>query len=100
MKRDWRERILSLKTQSAVIEGALRGDFRTSTDLPHRGKGLPSVKAQADVGNIENLTIITNRAYCSLSGRDSSVIKKKELMDSLKGTLYYWESPVELFKEE
>lgn len=100
MKRDWKERIISLKTQSAVIEGALRGDFRTSTDLPHRGKGLPSVKAQADVGNIENLTIITNRAYCSFGGRDSSDIKKRELKESLRGTIYYWESPIELFKKE
>lgn len=67
-----------------ILEAALDGAFRTRTMEEHRGKGLPMLKMMMENKEILNTYIVTNRAYYSGT-------KKRDMKESLHGTLYYWE---------
>lgn len=67
------------------VESAIGGeDNRSETGLLERGNGLPSIYEQYKLNKIQNLVIISNKAYISKE-------KSYDLENSLNGTLYYWE---------
>lgn len=58
--------LVTLKSDSRLIDSALRGNLsnlRTSTGLPHRGKGLPRILNNLKSNFIQNLAIMSNRGY-------------------------------------
>lgn len=67
------------------IEAGIKGiQKRSQTGLSERGNGLPSIYEQYTSNKIKKLTIISNRAYYSES-------IKKDLINSINGTIFYWE---------
>lgn len=77
-------------TDSDLVLSALDGKFKTRTQESNRGNGLPFIKNGVKDGSIDNLHIITNKAYCILKDKCEH-INKEALKDSLNGTIYYWE---------
>lgn len=67
------------------IEAAVGGiQKRSETGLLERGNGLPSIYEQYKNNNIDNLVIISNKAYYSKKN-------KCDMDNSLFGTIFYWE---------
>lgn len=99
-KNNIAERLVLTSSQADVIISALNGAFRTSTAMYNRGNGLPSIKQHATSGKIDNLTIITNNAYCYMSTNDGKELKKRDMNGSLSGTVYYWEVDANMLKEK
>ncbi len=66
------------------INSALKGELRSRTGEPHRGKGLPKIYSFHKNRYINNLTIISNYGYFSKDRND-------DMEKELKGTLLYWE---------
>jgi hypothetical protein len=66
-----------------ILDGVLR---RSSTNQPHRGRGLPSIKKVHDKQQISNLSIITNNVYGGVSSD-----KYFKLNSHFEGTFYYFE---------
>lgn len=89
--------ILGLKSESKYLESTLNGDFRTSTLLPYRGKGLPSIKETCFNGLIKNMRIITSKADVLIN---NSEIIGKDNNTSIKGTVFYWQIDILRLKGE
>lgn len=66
------------------ISSALKGEFRSRTGESYRGRGLPKIYSYYKQQYINNLTIISNNGYFA-------EIKKDDMSEKLKGTLFYWE---------
>ena len=64
----------------------LGGKLPSRTELPNRGKGLPEIKRLSDLGEILELTLVTNAVHAAL-GEGQTVT----LSESFSGTLLYWE---------
>ena len=79
--------LLKIKDDAHYVVSALNGDFRTSTGLPYRGKGLPKIKEICQREDIIDMRIITNKADVMIS---KTGLTKKVLSESVKGTIYYW----------
>ena len=76
---------LDCESEYKYIEAAIGGvQKRSETGLVERGNGLPSIYEQYTNNNIDNLVIISNKAYYS-----SSI--KQDMDNSLFGTIFYWE---------
>jgi len=90
VKKNFSERIdfLGIKSDDKYVISALNGDFRTSTELPYRGKGLPTIRDLCCKQKIENLRIITNKADVSVL---EETYRSDNMSRSLQGTLYYWQ---------
>ena len=87
----WHERINLGNSQVDYLISAFNGALiRTETRLAHRGKGLPKIKSYADQHKIDDLKVITNKAFC-YSSEDELSFEGIKLQDSLAGTVYYWE---------
>ena len=89
--------ILKLKSESKYVESALKGDFRTATELKYRGKGLPKIREFCSDNKIQNMRIITNHANITVT---KDKIKTHETSTPLKGTLYYWQIDIDNVKGE
>lgn len=75
----------SIDKEYKYIEAGVSGiEKRSKTGLIERGNGLPSIYEQYTSNKINNLVIISNRAY---------YIKEnpKDLENNLNGTIFYWE---------
>mgnify|MGYP004631700771 FL=1 len=76
---------LDCEDEYKYIEAAIGGvQKRSETGLLERGNGLPSIYEQYKNKNIDNLVIISNKAYYSGKIRC-------DMDDSLFGTIFYWE---------
>lgn len=69
-----------------LIVSALRGEFRTSTNLEYRGKGLPSILRASDEGTICNLRMLSR--YGMLKWESQSHYRLK---NPFRGTVIAWE---------
>ncbi|MCL2228265.1 MAG: hypothetical protein FWC00_01090 [Firmicutes bacterium] len=92
IKKRFGEKVFGAR-QVDLIESALEGgEFRSTTKLKHRNKGLPNIKQKIEYGHIKSMVILSNRAKCELYKENNNlVIKKDEQKNKLYGTLYYWE---------
>ena len=88
---------LKIKGEDKYVVSALKGDFRTSTEQHHRGKGLPKIRDFCESGKIVNMKILTNKASVSVL---SKTFDSKLLDTPLRGTLYYWEVNLNNLKGE
>lgn len=70
------------------VISALNGEYRTSTGLSHRGKGLPKIKEFCSNGKISNMRIITYEADVNINKYEMSGFDTKI---PLRGTMYYWQ---------
>jgi len=73
-------------TQIEILRDLLRGEFKSRTNLPYRGKGLPALAKALSRRQIENLKIISNRVVADVAND-----KVTELSADFPGTLVYWE---------
>lgn len=73
-------------SEEDILQDLLRGEFKSRTNLPYRGKGLPAIAKALKRRQIENLKIIANRVVADVS-RDTV----KRLPAEFPGTLVYWE---------
>jgi anti-anti-sigma regulatory factor len=87
--------ILKLKGDSKYVTSALNGDFRTSTELSFRGKGLPKIREFCAQSKIQNMRIITNHADVTVFKAGYST---NNLSIPLRGTLYYWQIDISKLK--
>jgi len=84
LKRRIGEKLFGI-SDAKIIASALRGDFRTSTGLTFRGRGLPMIKKSYDDGVISDLVIVSRKGYLRFD-----MDEKLELTNELVGTLYIW----------
>jgi anti-sigma regulatory factor (Ser/Thr protein kinase) len=89
--------LLKLKSEGKYVESALKGDFRTETELSYRGKGLPKIREFCSNNKIQNMKIITNHAKVAVNKKN---IDARETDAFLKGTLYYWQIDIKNLKGE
>ena len=93
VRKNWKEKLLQLSNRigigrsqdSDLIESVLNGDFRTQTQKPYRGRGIPMIQSYDDDGYTTELIIISNRGYVCKAND-----VKMELSVPLQGTLYAW----------
>jgi hypothetical protein len=77
-----------------LIISTVKGDFkRSETNLDYRGKGLPQIYSHFNVNRIQNLHIISNRGFVKFSNNSIPSIESKTI-NAFRGTLFYWEIPV------
>lgn len=75
----------SLDNEYKYIEAGVSGiEKRSKTGLIERGNGLPSIYEQYTSNKINNLVIISNKAYYKKEN-------PKDLENNLNGTIFYWE---------
>ena len=80
---------LNVDTEYKYIKAAVGGiEKRSQTGKYERGNGLPSIYEPFTNGDVKNMVIVSNRAYYSSTPKD--------LVNSLYGTIFYWE----IYKEE
>jgi len=98
VKKKFTERLdfLKLKGDNTYVVSALKGEFRTETQKPHRGKGLPKIREFCEKNKIQNMRIITNQADVTVHDK---VLEAKDLSVSLMGTLFYWQIDLSKIKE-
>jgi len=78
------------KTDCEILSGAFEKKYGSATQKVNRNKGLPSIKANYDEGNILNLKVLTNNVI--LHFEDSSQSKTfTKGSPWFKGTFYQWE---------
>jgi hypothetical protein len=74
------------KTDTHILRDMLDGKVESSTGLPYRGRGLPSMDTLWRRGDLKRLVIITNNVLADVSANDFRTLK-----NSFHGTLLYWE---------
>lgn len=99
MRKKWQETFLRAPDDKMIIS-ALNGECRSRTRLDNRNNGLPTIKANAEAHKIENLHILSNRAICVLCDKDGKFsYNTREQKKAIMGTLYYWEIPMKILRE-
>lgn len=73
-------------SEEEILRNLLIGEFKSRTNLPFRGKGLPAIAKALSRRQIENLTIITNGVVADVSRGTIGT-----LTTEFAGTLIYWE---------
>lgn len=79
-----------IKNDCDILKSTINGEFRTNTNKGFRGKGIPKIRNYVRQGNLQELEIIANRAFCHIDNTKEEI--SSILLDRpLKGTLYHWE---------
>lgn len=90
-KNFWdRIRVLALTGEAMYLKSALEGAFRSETRKEYRGKGLPEIYSIARSHFIENLSIVSGKASCTVNG---DLINASTLGKNFEGTLFSWDIP-------
>jgi hypothetical protein len=71
----------------SILKDILEGKVESSTGIPYRGKGLPSIYRHAKSGRIKALVIVANDVYADVE-KDKYITMRV----SFGGTLLYWET--------
>jgi len=80
-------RALGMTSDARILRDILEGRVESSTRIPHRGKGLPSIYRLLQNGRIESLVIVANGVYADVGKGEY-----KMLSTEFPGTLLYWET--------
>lgn len=73
------------RLQSDILMSALEGAYdRTQTKMKNRGKGLPMIKKMIDSNYIQNVFIISDKAFFHMNVQNDNRV-------AFKGTLFNWE---------
>jgi hypothetical protein len=79
-------RFVGIISNVDLLNDVLDANLGSRTNLPYRGKGLPSVKRALMRSQIRNLKLLTNDALLDASSREG-----KTLQRSFKGTCLTWD---------
>jgi hypothetical protein len=79
-------KLAGIRDNKHTLREILEGTIASSTGIPFRGKGLPSIYRAFKRGQISRLIIISNNVYANLETGTYVNLK-----NSFKGTLLYWE---------
>lgn len=79
--------VLGFKSDWAFVLSALKGELRSKTKAPYRGKGLPQIYSYCKNNLIDKMRIISNSADVLIEKGNT---ESSDLSCSLKGTLFYW----------
>lgn len=90
---------LGIKTDADLILSALNGQFKTSTKLNHRGKGLPKFTKYNKNNKIMNFKIVSGKGKVTYDN-DTQEYITIPLDKKLIGTVYYFEVNIIDLKEE
>jgi hypothetical protein len=77
---------VGFRKDTDILRDMLQGKVPSSTMLPYRGMGLPSINRLATEKRISSLVIIANDVFANVSSGDF-----KMLQTEFHGTLVYWE---------
>lgn len=80
---------LLIQDDAGYIASALKGAFRTETNMQNRGKGLPGIYKDSIDGRIQHMVIISGRGRCEIT--NTGEIIEKTLSKPFIGTLFCWE---------
>ena len=80
------QRLLRGLSHAKILQDVLGGKIASRTGDVFRGKGLPGINSATSEGRINNLVIISNRAYANVSGGEFRMISTP-----FRGTFVYWE---------
>jgi hypothetical protein len=80
-------RTIGVSNNADILEEILEGKVGSSTGVPYRGKGLPSIYALLKRGGIKELIIIANTVYANVGAGEFRVLEI-----GFPGTLLYWET--------
>jgi len=69
-----------------LIESALKGEFRSKTGYPFRGKGLPKIYEYSNSGRIDNLAVISRYGVVN-----APKIRTSDMENRFRGTLLSWD---------
>jgi len=90
MKKKFHEKLFP--DDRALLKSALKGEFRTATELKYRGNGLPTIRGMCAKGIVKNFSLITNSVVYRTSYANGKLSEKYEsYMGMLEGTLYYFD---------
>lgn len=87
--------ILRLKEENRYVISALDGEFRTSTKMDNRGKGLPKIREFRTKDSFKELHIVSNKADVQVGKND---YVGRDMDKALQGTLYYWSIDIDKLK--
>lgn len=79
-------RAFGTQPNTRILREILEGKLASSTGLPYRGKGLPSIFRAMNRGQLSRLTLITNDVYANVSANTYRPLKP-----TFRGTFLYWE---------
>jgi anti-sigma regulatory factor (Ser/Thr protein kinase) len=74
--------------QKSILESILNGDFRTRTNLPHRGQGFIDIKKLLDSDSVGLQMILTNKVRYFKN--EDTHIPLDNLKNNFQGTLVVW----------
>jgi len=74
------------RTDADILRDMLEGKVESSTGLPYRGRGLPSINTLWERGDLKRLVIVANDVYADVSSKNFRILGQ-----SFHGTLIYWE---------
>lgn len=74
------------KTDADLLRDMLEGKVQSSTGLPYRGRGLPSINTLRKRHELQKLIIVTNNVYADVTDENFYILKAL-----FRGTLLYWE---------
>jgi hypothetical protein len=69
-----------------ILYDLIHGEYKSRTNLPYRGKGLPAIAQAVSRRQIENLKILSNRVVADVANDTVN-----PLPTEFRGTLIYWE---------
>ena len=88
---------LKLIEDNSYVCSALKGELRSKTKEPFRGKGLPYIFETCAKKQIQNMRIITDKADVTIHGVEFDAMDRE---NSLRGTLFYWQIDLQRLTEE
>lgn len=77
---------LGVRDNAGLLRKMLLREIPSSTGIPYRGQGLPSMRDCLLRGDIQNLIIVTNDVYANVASNDY-----RPMETSFDGTMLYWE---------
>lgn len=76
------------KDDAFFIASALRGEFRSETNLEYRGKGLPEVYKRVSCKEYADFAIVSGFGKCIID--DDKTIREEKMDEELIGTMLCW----------
>jgi ABC-type transporter Mla MlaB component len=74
------------KGDAEMLEAAYHGESKSRTQLPWRGKGLPTIYENSTDKHIKNFLVISNGVFLHFDSQ-----RRENLKVPFRGTYYYWE---------
>lgn len=95
VRKNWIEkmsvRLLQINQDSYFIRSALKGEFRSQTRDPSRGKGLPQISECFHSGLVKDVFVCSGKGVCILNKSLQDDYQISENRERLEGTLFCWQ---------